>query len=184
MRRQTCTRRSSPDLYAGEPVFVRARWTGTLRDSDVVVVRGDSPTGQWSRELTLTDNTGAAGVAALWARARIEDLMDQKRRGREEVEVRKDVLETALTHHLVSRYTSLVAIDKTPSRPQDASLKTEQVPNLMAHGQSQAAIFGFPATATSAPASRLQGLLWLVTGLALLLILTTHKRRDRHAQIA
>jgi len=171
-----------PDLYAGEPVFVRARLNGTLRNSDVLVVRGDSPTGQWSRELTLADNSDAAGVAALWARARIDDLMDQKRRGREETEVREHVLDTALTHHLVSRYTSLVAIDKTPSRPQDLALTGEQVPNLMAHGQSQAAIFGFPATATTAPALRLQGMLWLIAGLALLLL--TIKRRDRHAQIA
>ena len=31
-------------------------------------------------------------------------------------QVRREVLETALNHHLVSRYTSLVAVDITPSR--------------------------------------------------------------------
>jgi Ca-activated chloride channel family protein len=85
------------------------------------------------------------------------------------------VVETALAHHLVSKHTSLVAVDKTPVRPAGEALSSEQVPNLMPYGQSGSAIFGFPATATNAPAMRLTGLAALLT--ALLLLATPGLRR-------
>ena len=77
-------------------------------------------------------------------------------------------MDTALTHHLVSKYTSLVAVDKTPVRPVDKSLNSEQVPNLLPYGQSMNAILGFPATATAAPLLRLIGMLSLLMALLLL----------------
>jgi Ca-activated chloride channel family protein len=79
---------------------------------------------------------------------------------------------TAIDHHLVSKFTSLVAVDKTPARPQSASLDKEQVPNLLPYGQSHEAIFGFPATATNAPRYRLTGMACLMAALLLALTLT------------
>ena len=78
------------------------------------------------------------------------------------------VVATALEHHLVSKFTSLIAVDKTPVRPSSANLDKEQVPNLLPYGQSQQAIFGFPATATSAPLNRLIGMICLLVGLFML----------------
>ena len=77
-------------------------------------------------------------------------------------------MKTALEHHLVSKFTSLVAVDKTPQRPLSASLDKEQVPDLLPYGQSQQAIFGFPATATNAPMQRLIGVASLLAALLLL----------------
>ena len=56
-------------------------------------------------------------MGVLWARAKIDALMDAGRRGAPEAEIRAAVLDVALTHHLVSKYTSLVAVDVTPTRP-------------------------------------------------------------------
>jgi Ca-activated chloride channel family protein len=67
------------------------------------------------------------------------------------------VIETALAHHLVSRYTSLVAVDKTPVRPAAEALEREQVPNLLPYGQSMRAIFGFAQTATGWQAQAARG---------------------------
>lgn len=99
--------------------------------------------------------------------------MDQQRRGAQDI--RQAVIDTALSHHLVSKYTSFVAVDKTPSRPQNLQLSKEQVPNLLPYGQSTQAIFGFPATATNAGAYRFNGM--LLVAAALLLILSTRRRR-------
>ena len=152
-----------PDLYLGEPVVVKARATGEARPGDVVRIAGNSVGGAWSEELTLAGRGQSAGVGALWARARIGELLDQMRRGRSEDEVRGDVVETALAHHLVSKYTSLVAVDKTPVRPAGSGLDSEQVANLMPHGQGGSALTGFPATATNA-------MQLLQSGMALLLL--------------
>ncbi|MGY8794311.1 MAG: hypothetical protein ACKVJN_04160, partial [Woeseiales bacterium] len=83
---------------------------------------------------------------------------------------------TALAHHLVSKYTSLVAIDKTPVRPVSESLKKEQVPNQLPYGQSMNAIYGFPATATGAAGYRFSGLAILF--LALLVLCVLRKEPD------
>jgi len=157
-----------PDLYLGEPIVVKARASGEVRSGDVVRIAGNSIGGAWSNELALADRSPSAGVAALWARARISDLLDQLRRGTDEDEIRPAAVETALTHHLVSKYTSLVAVDKTPVRPAGDPLDSEQVASLMPHGQSGSAIFGFPATATNAEVLQLTGLALL--SLALLIM--------------
>ena len=173
-----------PDLYAGEPIVVRARLAQAPRPGDLIAISGTTAGGGWGAELPAAAGSASPGVAALWARARIEDLLDRERRGAAADETRKAIVETALAHHLVSRFTSLVAIDKTPDktpvRPRSAKLTKEQVPNLLPYGQDHNAIFGFPATATDAPMRRVAGFAMLAT--ALLLLLGQGRRRwVRHA---
>jgi len=136
-------------------------------------------TGAWSAEVPLDVTEPSEGVAALWARARIGELLDEERRGGDAEVLRMQILDTALTHHLVSKYTSLVAVDKTPVRPAGDPLSSEQVPNLMPYGQSTNAIFGFPATATWAPAQRIMGVAWLLSALLLYVMIRTTRPRQR-----
>ena len=164
-----------PDLYLGEPVTVKARITGVLRAQDNVRVSGDSVGGAWSQEIPIVDDDQSSGIGALWARARIASLTDEQRRGASAEETRAAIVETALKHHLVSKHTSLVAIDKTPARPANDPLRKDQVPNLMAYGQSANAIFGFPATATNAQQLQLVGTSCLFA--AMLLMLFGRRRR-------
>jgi Ca-activated chloride channel family protein len=157
-----------PDLYLGEPVTVKARVSGAMPAGAAVRIAGNSVAGAWSEDLVVSGEQQSAGIAALWARARIAGLLDQLRRGADADEIRAAAVETALTHHLVSKYTSLVAVDKTPARPSGDPLASEQVANLVPHGQSGSAIFGFPATATNAETLRNTGAALLFLALALL----------------
>jgi Ca-activated chloride channel family protein len=159
-----------PDLYLGEPVTVKVEASGEFRPGDFVRVSGNSIGGGWTADLPVNIATDSPGIAALWARARIGELMDVERRSSEPGEIRSTIVETALTHHLVSQYTSLVAVDKTPVRPSNDPLNSEQVPNLMPYGQSTNAIFGFPATATDAPTLRRIGLMSLLSALLVLML--------------
>ncbi len=168
-----------PDLYFGEPVTVKVRASGDYRDGDTVRVSGNSVMGGWARTLPVRSAQASSGVAALWARARIGELLDEERRGRDSNEVWSAIVETALAHELVSKYTSLVAVDKTPARPPGDPLSSEQVPNLMPYGQSTNAIFGFPATATSAPLLRLIGLVCVFSSLLLFAALRVNDRLCR-----
>lgn len=171
-----------PDLYLGEPVAVRVKASGQFRPGERVRVTGNSVAGAWSTELPLAADTPSAGVAALWARARIAELLDRERRGADPGETRDEIVKTALTHHLVSKHTSLVAVDKTPVRLAGDPLQKDQVPNLVAHGQSSRAIFGFPATATDGPALRKSGLLTLLA--AMLILAMTAWQRQVHRGLA
>ena len=170
-----------PDLYLGEPVTVRARASSEYRPGDTVTISGDSVSGGWSAELPLVSKRKSEGIGALWARARIANLMDTERRGGNTEETRTAVVATAIEHHLVSKYTSLVAVDKTPARPAGDPLSSEQVPSLMPYGQSMKAIFGFPATATSAPWLRQVGIACLLAALLLIVLMRTGDRYARPA---
>ncbi|HEX7062886.1 MAG TPA: marine proteobacterial sortase target protein [Woeseiaceae bacterium] len=167
-----------PDLYAGEPVVVTARLPVEARAGDLVRIAGRSPGGEWSETLPLAAAAGHPGIAAEWARARIADLLDAERRGTDAARLRADVVETALAHHLVSKYTSLVAVDRTPVRPAAEGLQKEQVPSLLPYGQSTEAIFGFPATATGWQAHFAVGAALVLFGLG---ALAATRRRTSHA---
>ena len=160
-----------PDLYAGEPIIVKAHLDNQPRAGDLVKISGDSAGGRWGGEVSLAGIGDSPGIAALWARARIEKLLDDQRRGKDPGETRAAIVATALEHHLVSKFTSLVAVDKTPARPLSTNLNKEQVPNLLPYGQSPQAIFGFPATATNAPSLRLTGIACLLAALLLMAVM-------------
>lgn len=170
---------SSPDLYVDEPVTIKARISGPLGDGAAVTISGNTPGGAWSRQLTLSGRPASAGVAALWARARIADLIDSGRRNGNPETLRASVVSTALKHHLVSKYTSLIAVDKTPARTAGEQMRSDKVPNLMAYGQSQSAIFGFPATATRAPTLLFAGSMCLLLALSVSLL---GRQRSQYAR--
>ena len=171
-----------PDLYLGEPVIVKAQASGPFDPNATVLISGNSLTGGWTTELPLTAAAESEGIAALWARARIGELVDKERRGGDAGQLRAGILHTALTHHLVSKYTSLIAVDKTPVRPVGEGLASEQVPNLVPYGQSVNAIYGFPATATGAPALRIMGAAWLLSAFLVIVMIRTTRPGKKHAR--
>jgi Ca-activated chloride channel family protein len=148
-------------------VTVRAKAALPFPPGSTVRVSGDSTAGAWTRELPLDSGADNPGIGALWARAKIAALHDEERRGADAELTRIEVIDTAITHHLVSKYTSLVAVDKTPVRPAGDPLYSERVPNLLPYGQSMNAIFGFPATATNALVLQRRGLMLLLAALLL-----------------
>ena len=100
----------------------------------------------------------------IWARSKVDQLTDTLHDGASEVNVRQAVIDLALRHSLVTKYTSLVAIDVTPARPVDSVLNSQQVPLNMPLGWGQNKVFGvLPQTATPA---MLHALLSLLTALA------------------
>ncbi len=140
-----------PDLYLGEPLVVAAAAAAPLRPIVVSGVRGNQP---WSVALAPSPDSEAAGVGALWARFRIASLMDEITRGADPAAVRPQVVKVALEHHLVSAYTSLVAVDLTPTAPA-AAPKTAAVASSVPHGFEGAQL---PQTDTPARLHLLLGL--------------------------
>ncbi|HEU0152290.1 MAG TPA: marine proteobacterial sortase target protein [Arenimonas sp.] len=122
-----------PDLYEGEALQVVAR---VDRLQGAVTVRGLRPQ-PWVRQLPLSGGAPAPGVGRLWARARIDTLEDELRRSGDEATLRPQIVETALRHGLVSRFTSLVAVDKTPARPQDEAMGSTRMMNATPDGSLQ-----------------------------------------------
>ncbi len=121
--------REPGDLYAGEPIVVVAQTDALEGDVTITGRRGGAP---WSATVPLSGTASEPGIGVLWARAKIESLIDAQKGGESEADVRKAVIDVALAHHLVSKYTSLVAIDVTPTAAPDGTtrIKTALPTNL------------------------------------------------------
>lgn len=157
--------RQLPDLYLGEPIQVTAKLT---RPVTSVQVHGQLLDHEWNTPVELKGTTPAEGLDRLWAQARIADLEDQLARGGDPATLIGQITDTALTAHLVSRYTSLVAVDRTPARTANAALKHQQIPNVMPAGTH------FAQTATPAELE-----LWLSLLALLLAALAWRMQRAR-----
>lgn len=134
--------RALPDLYQGEPLLVVAKLDRAVGKIDA---SGLASGGGWSKTLALPSRSDR-GIARLWAKSKIEALEDELRRGADETLIRPQVVDMALANHLVTRYTSLVAVDKTPVRPAHAPLDGV----AFANGET-ADMLAFAQGATPAP---------------------------------
>lgn len=151
-----------PDLYHGEPLVVAVRRAEDDRTNLVLTGRS----GGRRIELSVdTQNSGSRpGLASLWGRKKIRNLMESLALGADKGVIRGKVVQTALDHGLVSRYTSLVAVDTVVSRPEAEKAVKSTAPTPAPRGLQMQAVFG--GGARTATAGRLQ----LAAGLSLLLI--------------
>jgi Ca-activated chloride channel homolog len=113
--------------------------------------------------LSVKQTTVQGGLSVYWARQKISTLMDEIFTGVAEEIVRKGVLDVALAHHLVSKYTSLVAVDVTPVRPTGKSEGEQSQGMRSTEAQEKTAMAELPKTGTSGQIQLLLGLLLLVT---------------------
>jgi Ca-activated chloride channel homolog len=149
------------DVYAGDPVVILARLPRA--PSGALTLSGSIHGAQWTHAISITPATEQAGLSKLWARERIADMSRQIQFGGDKEQLRAAIVNLALTHHLVSEFTSLVAIDDEIVRPLGSSGHVEQPPTSAPAG-SYWATAGFAKTATPADLLLLCGLLSLACG--------------------
>jgi len=133
-----------PDLYHGEPVTFTAKLPNIPRDQlhGTLVLTGNQGNTSWNHEVRLARVPPVSGISKLWARHKIAQLMNDQRRGVMTAEEAKSrIVEIALDHHLVSRWTSLVAVDKTVVRPQGATLTTHHLATNLPAGWTFEKVF-------------------------------------------
>jgi Ca-activated chloride channel family protein len=146
-----------PDLYAGEPVILTAAFAkgpvdGTVRLSGRTMERS------WAATMPLAAGASQPGIGVLYARDKIEALQDARRNGAAEDDIRHATVAIALAHHLVSAYTSLVAIDVTPAAPAGTTSRKSAMPGNLPQGLVyESFVGGVPQTATPATLELLLG---------------------------
>ena len=139
-----------PDLYAGEPVVLSAKVGAT---SGELHLSGTFDGRPWTAALRLSDAVAGTGVAKLWARSKIASLEAKRYSGTDEADIDKAIETVALEHHLVSSQTSLIAIDKTKSRPDGQGVASVDMPVNLPDGWVYDKVFG-PAGKQQAAAGK------------------------------
>lgn len=170
-----------PDLYAGEPVVVRARLNARLSELGAGSVRINGLRGLDFVELEwpLSQLQFAPGVARAWAQARIDGL---QRRDAMDPQLRHDeMLLTALDYGIVSPLTSLVAVDRTPRRSEQAALRRTEVAGTPPTDRSGAVLRAMPSTDAGSFEAGLRGLSILVIVLLVLFNRRIHRGQDGRA---
>ncbi|MBT7951316.1 MAG: marine proteobacterial sortase target protein [Gammaproteobacteria bacterium] len=149
-----------PDLYLGEPLLISIKSTSL---PDKIEVNGNIADAAWRTTLSLRGGQERVGISTLWARRKISALMDQRLHGSEQKLVEQAIVSTALEHHLVSKFTSLLAVDVTPSRKREELLKKHALPvNLPAGWKHKKVFAAMPKTATPATLYFIIGLIFLL----------------------
>lgn len=155
-----------PDLYKGEPIVLTARLARMPKPGELLEVGGTLAGKPWLVRLPLAEAEEGNGIGKLWARRKIAGLEGFRYSGGDWDKIDKDILSVALNHHLVSRLTSLVAVDVTPSRPDGEDLASAQIPVNLPDGWNFEKVFGGAPATTQTRASAQPGPAWQVLKVA------------------
>ncbi|VAW34835.1 Inter-alpha-trypsin inhibitor domain protein [hydrothermal vent metagenome] len=151
-----------PDLYSDQPIIVTAKMPSFDMD---VALSGFANKKTWSSSFSFKQDGQSKGVAKLWARNQIEDLTDDYMLGADidASLLQQQITDIALKYHLVSKFTSLVAVDKTP----ELSRLVAQQARAMHQSQALETIeeVYFPQTALGWRWQMLLGLILIVLAL-------------------
>lgn len=129
-----------PDVYRDEPLVLAAKLDKLAGSLEIRGRVGDRP---WSVTLPLQNAAEGKGLSKLWAKRKIGDAeVARAMRELAPEEADKAILALALDHQIVTRLTSLVAVDKTPSRPEGAPLKFSELPINLPAGWDFEKVFG------------------------------------------
>ncbi|MBI4411813.1 MAG: marine proteobacterial sortase target protein [Deltaproteobacteria bacterium] len=130
-----------PDVFSAQPVVVHGRFSSA--GNGTIVLKGKLGGKPWQKEVPVTlpeENKENAGIASVWARTRIADLLRQNYAG-EKTDIVQKITNLALEYHLMSAYTSFVAVEEKIVNENGKST-TVQVPLEMPLGVSYDGVFG------------------------------------------
>ena len=131
-----------PDVLANRPVIVFGKWRGARKGE--LTLQGLSGSGKFEQTFDVAKIKPEASNAALrylWARSRIARLDDYQRVGQDPKRV-EEITELGLDYHLLTNYTSFIAVDHRIRNPQPEEAQTVQQPLPMPQDVSNLAVGG------------------------------------------
>jgi len=106
-----------PDLFSAKPLVIKGRYTAAVRGT--IRLKGKTAGGDFVRDIPIEFPETMAShdvLPALWARARIDDLMGQDFNGAQSGAMRPDLKKTitqlGLEYRLMTQFTSFVAVEE------------------------------------------------------------------------
>jgi Ca-activated chloride channel homolog len=171
-----------PDLFLQQPLLI----LGRIAKGHVGKVRLSARAGNDPYETTIAFDAAKAtfhpGITTLWARQRVEELMDHWRLSEESgrAGIRAGVIAHAIRYRLVTRFTSLVAVEEVVVNAGGQS-STVPVPTELPAGWQMDKVFGAPATGTADAFLETLGIALLFAGMVLLYL--TWRMRGRRVKV-
>jgi Ca-activated chloride channel family protein len=158
------------DLFLSRPLVLMGRLLGGR--SGVLHLAGSEGGVRYQQEIPfdVAEAEFHPGITTLWARERLKEEIELWRRSpgdAERAERRGTIVQDAIRYHLVSRFTSLVAVEEVVANT-GASPRTVRVPTELPAGWKLEKVFGSnPSTGTADDFLAALGLVLLALGLVL-----------------
>jgi len=125
-----------PDIYFGQVLHLLGRFHSSGQAK--AILKGRTGQGEFSQEFSVElpekeDENRA--IETLWARKRIDHLLDRLREyPRETHSIRDEVIGLSMKYHLMSPYTSLVAVEKDDKEREKKEIIRVDVPLMVPQG--------------------------------------------------
>ncbi len=167
-----------PDLFLEQPLLV----FGQISKGRTGKIHISARAGNEPYEATIAFDTSKAtfhsGITTLWARNGVEEMMDEWRHSDEhgQSEIRSSIIAFAIRYRLVTRFTSLVAVEEVVANASGES-KAVPVPTELPAGWQREKVFGAPATGTADAFFETVGVSFLFAGLVLVFLSRRMKAR-------
>jgi Ca-activated chloride channel family protein len=140
----------APDLFLRRPLLIYGRIAKGQKGT--MYLSGNAGGEKYENKVSFdcSKATRHPGITTLWARQYVEHEMDQWHRADEktQAEIRSAIIAHAIRYHLVTRFTSLVAVEDVVANT-GGQARTVPVPNELPAGWQMDKVFGAPATGTS-----------------------------------
>ncbi len=158
--------RKIPDIYHSEPLLISAK---SKELNGALLVEGVTAQSPWQQSVSLESHSLAKGVSTVWARAKIEALEDSKASGGDHSSLKQAITDIALSHRILSRYTSFIAVEQERSRSPEQRLSSTPVQNALPAGYNNRPLtpVNYPSSATNAEITWWFGLFCFVTAIVL-----------------
>ncbi len=154
------------DLYIGEPLIVSLKFP---KDKKKLVISGNSSQNDWATTLPINTGSQETGLNVLWARNKIQSLSQKLSHGSDPKEIKQAITELGLEHNIVTKHTSLVAVDITPTKPENLTSKDKALTVKKPYGWnmniSNENTDYIPQGSTSAQMNLILGILLLLLGI-------------------
>jgi Ca-activated chloride channel homolog len=135
-----------PDLFASTPIVLKGQYKEGGKGT--ITLRGKTGEGKFERKIDVNfpdDESKNEVLGSLWARAKVEDLMNQDlagiQRGQPNPGQKEEILGLGLRFQLLTQFTSFVAVEELKIT-QGGQPKTVSVPVEMPEGVSYEGVFG------------------------------------------
>jgi len=134
------------DVWAEKPLYFKGKYI--KGGQGTIVLKGFAAGKPYEQKLSVRfpeSDTKNRGVASMWARAKVDRLMSEDwfgaQSGQANKEIKDEITNVALDHHILTQYTSFVAVDESKVTKGDPA-KTVNVEVEMPDGVSREGIFG------------------------------------------
>jgi Ca-activated chloride channel family protein len=141
------------DLWSHKPLIFKARYSKAGEGTVTIKgLKGGKPYEETLKVKLPEKQPANNSLKPLWARAKVQDLMDRDpmgiQRGNPQQGVKEEIIKVALSHNIMTQFTSLVAVEEATVTVGGKPTKVT-VPVEMPEGVSREGVFGTRSFSTT-----------------------------------